>query len=77
MTVQELIEKLQEIEDKSRECIIDDGGGGAFYDVESVFTEREYVLISRYSSEYNNSIYSNEYNNSTVVMCEEYSDKYC
>ena len=52
MTVQELIEQLQKIEDKSKICLVDDGGGGALGEIKSVY-DAQYVEINiRYSYKY-------------------------
>ena len=44
MTVQELIEKLQEIEDKSKICILDNPEG-ALYEIQSVYDWENFVEI--------------------------------
>lgn len=52
MTVQELIEKLQEIEDKSKICLADDGNGWLLGEITSV-QDAQYVEIKiSYSGKY-------------------------
>jgi|688.fasta_scaffold957084_1 hypothetical protein len=52
MTVQELIEQLQKIGDKSKICLVDDGDGGALGEIKSVY-DAQYVEINiRYSYKY-------------------------
>jgi hypothetical protein len=52
MTVQELIELLQQVEDKSKICLVDDGGGGTLGEIKSV-CDVQYVEINiRYSDKY-------------------------
>jgi hypothetical protein len=45
MTVQELIELLQQVEDKSKICLADDGHGGANYEIQSVDVWENFVEI--------------------------------
>ena len=52
MTVQELIEQLQNIGDKNKICLVDDGGGGTLGEIKSVY-DAQYVQINiRYSDKY-------------------------
>jgi hypothetical protein len=54
MTVQQLIEKLQQVEDKSKICLADDGNGWLLSEITSV-QDAQYVEIKiSYSGKYNN-----------------------